>query len=889
MKKKTTKRLSPLILFVCIILAAATLLSACDGNGSGNETSVPSGTNSETPDASGTSSPDSTAAGNDDTTGTPDSSAGDDSTDSADTTGSDETAGNDETAGTPDSSAAESVTAGSDETSAVPATSSEDTTPVTPVVTDPTEPVKFTVDGKETAWEAGKKEMTVSIPDGHPRIPRIGAVASDKNAKVSVIQATMAPDASEAKAKITVTVGTKTGEYYVKMVKDKNQGITLQYDDRYTFVPSVKAGKGQTYTFASSDSSILSVTDAGVITARAISSSPVIVTASLGGKVVGTLTVNRVDKAQICLFLITGQSNAAGSYDDSSVSNKDQSDKPAAGISYCIDVDKGSCGALYDLSRGRTGFAPSLGKRWYALTGEKTLMIQTAVSGSSIESWLKGGDSYGSRGNCYDNTLKAYNTIFAKYSKHTNYEIIRTGAFWCQGETGQVREWKNGGWSTNNPKIQTSSDYYSKFMQMYGDFKADMKIEFFSIMLVRALKQTVSAESTALALLTDLVPVRAAQYTINNTTDDTIFISSRLCDIARKAESGSKYSKEVGYGYMGSENVHYTQEGYNAQGIELANNTFARLSAVSDRSPKELEIIDSDGRTRISDGAVVKVEQNKGRQLAAIVLPLYTNAPQITFKITSGSDKCSVDKFGKVSFASTAAVGTRATLTVTSQSGLKKVITLELAKEQGSVTPVDEPTGQELVLQWDFNDLTEMNSYSDLSLSSRSGSGNYSFKDGNIVLPTRETDFTLAKPFRLAQNFDWSIEWRGMTGQSSALFGAEYSKNNFIYVAYKTASWDNPFRMVSSTGTTAMIPYGNYASKNAEMNTWKIDYKASTRTMTLYFLGDGKSSEVVGTYKWNDDFTFNITNIFGRYGSASTVVCWNGEMDYVKVVARTAD
>ena len=53
------------------------------------------------------------------------------------------------------------------------------------------------------------------------------------------------------------------------------------------------------------------------------------------------------------------------------------------------------------------------------------------------------------------------------------------------------------------------------------------------------------------------------------------------------------------------------------------------------------------------------------------------------------------------------------------------------------------------------------------------------------------------------------------------------------------------------------------------------------------FLGDGSVKETVGTYTWTNSFTFNITNMFGRYGSTSTLVCWNGEMDYIRVSART--
>lgn len=764
-----------------------------------------------------------------------------------------------------------------------------DTQPEAPVVDDSVKLASLTVDGCTLAFDAAKTEYEVKIPAGHPRIPKITAAAADAAAKVEVFQGTLAAGETEAVAAAVVTNGDKTAAYTVTMKVDAAQGFVLQFDDRWTFKPSVTLAAGEKLTFKSSDSNILTVAADGTITAKKVSTTPVTVDAMVGSEVRESLKVDRVEKAGLALFLLVGQSNAWGSYDSGETTGAKDSDRPGPGVSYYINANDGGIGAFTDISGGRTGFGPSLGKHWFELTGEKSLLVHTAISGSPIECWLKGGDSYSSKGNGYDNTLIAYRYVMKQYGKaDSNYDIIRTGCFWCQGETGQVREWTKSGWNQNNPKIQGSEDYYNKFMTMYGYFQSEMKIDFFSILMVRALKQTVSAESLALGLLTDLIPVRAAQYTINATTDSKLIVASRLTEIARKATDPNP--DQPGWGYMGPESVHHTQIGYNAEGVELAENTFKRLSAKFDHKPTELEVLAPNGRTRLADGDTVKVEQGKSCQLAAIVLPVWNTNPQLSFELTEGSDNASIDKFGKVTFKAGAAAGSVAVVKIVADCGLTKTVKVELTAKGSETTAPDTPStpsGKEITLRWNFNDLTEENGYSDLTLSSRSGAGNYKFENGRIVLGDRNTDFVLAQPFFLAQNFDWSIEWRGWTSNSSAIFGTDYSKNDFIYAAYCTSSWNYPFRMVSSTGTAAMIPYGSYVDKNKEMNTWKIDYKADTKTMTLYYMGpDGTLSEVVGTYTWSGDFTFNITNMFGRYASGSTLVCWIGEMDYINVIAR---
>lgn len=541
----------------------------------------------------------------------------------------------------------------------------------------------------------GKTEYHVVLPAGHPPIPRVKAGA--KHGEVRVYQAMFAPDTEETWAAVTVRQNDLETIYRIHMKKDPAQGFVLQYDDRYPF-PFVCNG---TCSFRSSDPSVLSVDDTGLIHAVGRSDQSVCIHALQNGKILQTLTVDRVERAQINVFLIVGQSNAYGAYDQNTATSMEESDRPAPGTSYCLDVtDLTITEAAYDLSRGRRGFSPALGKRWYELTGEKTVMIQTAVCGSPIERWEKNEPQYGGQ-SYYARTVNARQFLADTYGGTvSNWDVLRTVAFWCQGETGEAHLWKDGHWNWNSPVIMDADTYYRKFLQLAADMKADLGVELWSIMLVRALAKKSTPESLQSGLLTDLVPVRAAQYAIHNTTDPTISIMSRLCDVARMESSEDKVS--VGYAFTGNENLHYTQKGYNAQGKELAENTYAALSPITDRTPRCLEVLDSNGRTRLHDGDVLEIGTGCVKQIAAIILPLYTDRPEIQYCIEDGSSFCQVDLFGRISFLSNAKEGDAAVVLIRGAHGLHKRLTVVLTKPDAAAIPAAETHQTDLV---DYNKL----------------------------------------------------------------------------------------------------------------------------------------------------------------------------------------
>jgi hypothetical protein len=185
-----------------------------------------------------------------------------------------------------------------------------------------------------------------------------------------------------------------------------------------------------------------------------------------------------------------------------------------------------------------------------------------------------------------------------------------------------------------------------------------------------------SRENQRAGTMSDLVPVRSAQYAINNTTPSNLLIVSRICDFG---DTKNGFPAKPGFGYFGNENLHYTQTGYNAQGREIAENTFASMSAGYDRSPTSLEILGGDGKP-MNTFSPIRLKRGEEFRLAAITLPLYNNSPRIEYEISFGSEYCSVDKFGVVRFFGDEPVGSRAELEIKSDCGFFESITFILSE-----------------------------------------------------------------------------------------------------------------------------------------------------------------------------------------------------------------
>lgn len=540
-------------------------------------------------------------------------------------------------------------------------------------------------DGYSISYNYAQLRYTVRIPAGRPQIPEVSAAALP-GATVTVTQAKLPDSAESGIAYVNVTDGEISTEYQIKFIRDPSVGFQLQYDDYYTFASNA-------VTITSSDTSVIEITPDRKLHAKKVSNDPVTVRAYNGnGEQISMLTVDKVIKAPINICMIIGQSNAYGFLDvpagyayyaDYEPIEKAQCDAPAPGTVWCDDISTGYdeywFSGMYDLSRKRTGFSPALGKQWYNLTGEKSMMLQTAIGSTPIEAWTKNPALKFFGIDCYAENLERFNFYKNKFNAaDSNFVLKHVYAFWAQGETCQeftylpqqfVWEHKNGtpnypyigDWvaiSTEHPAM-TAAQYNGFFMSMVEDLRKDTGLEFIGIMPVRSQYSVSSEANRASQQLTDLVPSRAGQYALNNMGDSDISFVTLKTELARTANYPDVNAE--GYGWIGCNNIHFTQKGYNAIGKDAADNAVAKLYGKA-VSATELKVIGTDGKKTYDDGATIIMSNGDTLQITAIALPLYACDTAITYT-SSDSSVFTVDEYGKLTAVGNP--GDTATLTIT--------------------------------------------------------------------------------------------------------------------------------------------------------------------------------------------------------------------------------
>lgn len=592
-------------------------------------------------------------------------------------------------------------TSGTTAPSVTPTGTIPDSTTMTTVPTEPSvpaEPAKLsslTIDGGYSLdFDPDVYHYTVHIPAGRPRVPQLTAQAA-AGVTVTVMQATIADDQTAGTAKICLSQGGVESQYTVEIVKDEALGFHLQYADVYLFEPEYTLAKGESFAFSSSNAAVASVAKSGKVTVKARTDEPVTITAKVNGTVVDTLVIDRIVKAPLNVFLIIGQSNAYGWHDVPSEystyyayasTQKAISDRPAAGTVWCDDVsnsyDDYTFSGMYDLSVGRSGFSPALGKRWYELTGEKSLMLQTAIGSTPIEAWTPDPSLKFYGLDCYGITVERFNAYREMLSSETSdFELNRVYGFWLQGESGMeyvyssdtfTWAFKNnvpnysyvGDWLpvTAPGQIITSAQYSEYFFEMLNGLQQDVGLEFLGILPVRAMTSVSTRENRQEQTLVDLVPTRAAQFAVNYMDLNNVCFVTMKTEIARTESYPDKTVE--GWGWMGCNNIHYNQLGYNALGADAAENVFAKFSAAADHTAAELVVLASDGRTRLENGATLEISVGQTCQVTGYVLPLYADATGLTFAIDDTS-VCTIDAYGLITVPDSASVaGKTAHLTV---------------------------------------------------------------------------------------------------------------------------------------------------------------------------------------------------------------------------------
>lgn len=183
-------------------------------------------------------------------------------------------------------------------------------------------------DGYRLDFSPDVQDYTVFLPVGRPRIPRIHAAAAE-GTTVTVYPAALADADVEGTAYVLLCSGGAEQEYRIRFIRTAELGFVLQYADQYAFTPSLTG----VLTFAT-DSDAVNVSTQGVVTAKAVTDSPVRVTAFNDQGERETLTIQKIVPAQVDLIMSVGQSNAYGSG-----GNPDEAEPIRPGIGYDIGYD----------------------------------------------------------------------------------------------------------------------------------------------------------------------------------------------------------------------------------------------------------------------------------------------------------------------------------------------------------------------------------------------------------------------------------------------------------------------------------------------------------------------------------------------------------------------
>lgn len=754
-------------------------------------------------------------------------------------------------------------------------------------------------------------EYTVRLPDGRPPIPRVNATAGE-GVTYEIFQAVIPDGKTSGSARIVAKDGAgNKSTYTVTFEKDASVGFVLQYDDRYTLTLGKEANDVRNIVFESENEDVVSVTRSGTVHAKKVSRSPVTVTAKSEGQTVQTFVIDRIEKAHVNLFLITGQSSAQGCYSNTTMKDPDLNAKQIAKVEkiggdgrvYSYDVHPRSTNTevyklrntLYDMNTvNKQGVQNALGKTWYDLSGEKVVFLQTSYSGAPIQSWLdpkkhdEAGRYTSSLYNFYEDTKKGYSRLITLLED--NYEIIRVANFWNQGGTAMASVYskeKSDYITSSDPafdssKLLSDADYYRLFMLIHNDMKEDFGVEVCGIFLNRALSSVVSAESKSLQQYSDLVPIRSAQYGLHNTVPE-ISLVSRVGDFAKLTTWKNK--DDYGYGFVDTDNTHYTQIGYNERGRVAATTAFEIW--VVGNSADGVEIVGENGRDRLTSNDTVTIKKGDHYRLAGYALPEGSGEKTV---LTSSDEKiATVDIYGVVR-----GIGPgRAVITAATESGKTQSVNVEIY----------ETADERVTYRWDFNDLTCTGIQNNLTMSEAAkhykadnyytiSGGIYSVKSG--ASKNNRADFLFEYPVTLNSESDWEIEWRGKISSSCALlatkhtdFEGDVTAPGYIYLAY-AANFGNdsnsiyPLRFVPEEGNILTLPYGDKRMENKEMNTWRLSYNAQTNMMTLFLSeDDGETWEELSSKKAGV-FTTTFDSVFGRM-RGNGYLNYNGSLDYLKI------
>ncbi|MBR5322412.1 MAG: hypothetical protein IKU48_02560 [Clostridia bacterium] len=679
--------------------------------------------------------------------------------------------------------------------------------------------------GESLDFDSEVRYYEIKVPAGNPYLPTIWANAVSADTKLNIYQAFFANSSNEASARIYLDDGKYKNSYEVKFVKDSALGLVLQYDDRYTFVPNYALKDGEAFVFSvESDSGNVTVDQSGVIRVIGVSDETSQVKAYVEDRLVDTLTITKTVKACLNMFIVAGQGNAAGIG-----GNIEESIKPLAGTSYTVELDDRAF-EMKDLSSGREGFTPALASQWYLNTGEKSLFVQTAVSDVSITDWTQSGEAY-------KMALARIDYFKNKFAEESSpYSLSRVFCVWLHGEWDIAQGMK-------------SDEYIYYFNDFYNGLKENISLDMTVVIPVRASLTKGDSHN-------EIAPVCSAQYMLGNIYED-LRIITRIPD-----------NSNVENGMVGADNLYYTQKGYNEIGRDTAFNLFNCYSSNTDKSVRKIEVFGNTHEDLFEYGETIEIEKGETIRTVAVVSPLYAETTKVN--VSFDSKKLSYSNGGIVEVREEND-GTVAEM-LFSCGGIDFRFNIKCIVEKNN-SNVDKK-----LYTWEFDDLNEISGLNNLTLSKKSLADQYSISDGVLTSANRQADFNFTLPVELKSDFDWSIEWTGVLYDNSIILGNSFSTKGYIYLAPFAQNMGYSIRLVEDNGQTFYLPYGDYAEQCRVMNSWMIEYIHGSKTIALRLNGTVIAEIVV-----EKTFSFNLTNLFGRYGSDNVNYCYSGSIDELKI------
>lgn len=402
--------------------------------------------------------------------------------------------------------------------------------------------------------------------------------------------------------------------------------ISLRYDDRYTFKDA------KTIVVQNDDPAI--EVSGKTIRAAGITADPVTVTVD------GEEYRVTVEKAVVEIFVIDGQSNAwgaAGRHDKNAV-------VPDTGCGYYW-----SNGTLNDareyvksveklLPRASVGFWPALAAEWYALTGEKAVVMNLAQNGAPIQHWTSG--YYQTGVGMIEACIDSIDTEL--------FTVAGGGYFWFQGESNSdIYE------ITNQMRYTDPDEYISEFNIIHDAYVsafASRGIEAFAgIFTIRTWGNLLG-----ISRLNDYCGPRAAHQFLANSSSDIFIVSSLTESWDKSGNKAFNYISEAGTEIKINSvralfgGVHYNQSGYDILGLEAADslysgwfcgdqaNDFILYGQDAKTTYEEDSVIFLDDDLRITGAA--NQREKYAAQLVAVTLPRGDACGDLHMSLTRCSD-----------------------------------------------------------------------------------------------------------------------------------------------------------------------------------------------------------------------------------------------------------